>query len=186
MSPRGEIHVPSKGNSTSPLEQHKYNNINIREETSPFPLLSFGEYQILKLKEKDYLTFCEKYGKNLFDEELITADNWLEANGATRENYRAFMQNWMNRRKDGSPTDKKEDLIEKNKAYAQEVIKTIKGRMNPKEVIIHSNSSYVELGAPNHPHTTVLKFSEHGFKDQLDGELRKRGLADIIKEKQLT
>lgn len=146
----------------------------------PPPLISFGEYKRVKITQKDYDSLCNKFGKKRVEEQVIRADNWLEANGQTKKNYKAFMQNWMLRPQYHNLQAQKEDLQEKNKEYATKIVKTLRKNNVPKEVKLYIASSYMEIGAANHPTTQVLMFTENGFKEQLDNILRKMNLIKYL------
>jgi hypothetical protein len=68
------------------------------------------------------------------------------------------------------------DVIENNKKYAQEVAFKYNGE-NGHEVI--ALGKYIEITC--YPYSQCLEYTEHGFKDQLDNELRKRGIVKVPK-----
>jgi hypothetical protein len=144
----------------------------------PLSLLSFGEYEILKLKEGDYKSLCAKYGTAKVDEELIKADRWLEQEGKKKKNYKAFMQNWMEREWNKKPS--KETLSDKNKAHAIEIVKNLKENHLPKKYEIDILSSHMEIHDRSIAHCDVLNFSENGFKDQLESILRKLNIINYL------
>lgn len=160
---------------------HK-SNIKISKEMqkpvagAPLPLLSFGEFKRVKLTQEDYDDLEKRFGKQKLQDLITAVDGNLEERGITRKNYKATLLNWERREKTFNPISKREDIQEKNKSYAQEVVKTLKENLLPGAIKLEAATSYLEIGALNHPHTKILNYSENGFKEQFENELRRMDL----------
>lgn len=74
----------------------------------------------------------------------------------------------------------KEDREFENEMYAQEIEKTLRKNGIPKEVMIHVNSSYIEIGMKSHPTARIIKFTEKAFKGMVWNTLRKMGLLQYL------
>ena len=175
----GELPIYKASNILN--KKKKKESPNSKSSDVPLPsLLSFGEFQRIKLTQQDYNDLEKRFGKQKLENLITAVDGNLEERGITRKSYKATILNWERREKIFNPKAKKEDIQEKNKAYAQEVVKTLKKNLIPKGVKLYVNSSYIELGDRHHPTATILQFSENGFKDQLKNELRRMNLIKYL------
>lgn len=144
----------------------------------------YGEYKKVKLTEKQYDELKEKFGEDKLKELIQAVDEWCEENGKAKKNYKLTILNWEKRQRQWDPQAKKESLTEANKKKAFDAITKLKAGAkmgsipNPlfQDIKIHAHPTYIEFGSRSHPTSKTLKYSEHGFINQLENEFRKTGL----------
>ncbi len=177
----GELHnILSSNNIIKKKERERK---KVVATAPPSPLISFGEFKKIKLTQRDYDSLQKSIGKEELDKTIRDADEWLAASGKTKKNYKAFLQSWIRREKEFNSSNHqcvKLNILEKNKTYAHNVEKILRKNGIPKEVKLHANSSYLEIGLKNHPTTTIIEFKEKNFQERLRNELQKMELMQYL------
>jgi len=71
------------------------------------------------------------------------------------------------------PKEQREKL---NREGAKKIVDILKKNPIHKDFLIDCCSTFIELGRRSHPNKVVINYSEHGFQDQLENELRRMDL----------
>ncbi len=160
---------------------HKTNNIEREREDHPLTpqgerarssTFSKGNVQI-----QDYSSLELQFGKKQVDDMIDQLNDFSEIDPVKFKRYAshdAVIRSWIKRelKKPKSSTQKKESLSEENRSYAKEL--ALKNPDYVKRGIIHEATDYFELNYQNS--VLCLKYSEAGFKDQVENWFRKCSL----------
>lgn len=151
-----------------------------RERAKPLsctpPLFSFGKH--IKMKQDEYDKFVAEYGTNVISEYLQSMDDYIASiRGKPYMDSAAALRNWMRRDKKNG----KENVVEeKNEDFALKIADDFNQVRGPqRKVKLEALHGRLEIFS-THPNSTipatVIKYSENGFKDQVDNALEKWGL----------
>lgn len=147
---------------------------------APPPKVSFGEFKRVKLTQADLNDLVERFGKEKINATIDAVDSWCEENGKTKKNYKLTILNWIKREPQFNPQAKKEEIQQKNRQLASEIKKKLEQAGVQRKIRFDLCSTCLELGSYDHPHVKAIPFNENGFRDQLEGFLRKTNLFSLI------
>jgi hypothetical protein len=148
--------------------------------SAPPPKVSFGEFKRVKLTEDDLNDLVERFGKEKINATIDAVDRWCEENGKMKKNYKLTILNWIKREPQFNPQAKKEEIQQKNRQLASEIKKKLEQAGVQRKIRFDLSSTCLELGSYDHPHVKAISFNENGFRDQLEGFLRKTNLFSLI------
>lgn len=162
--------TPDKKTPPTPSKGERANARSVSGSSSEKK--SFGEEGHVKLTVEEHWKLFEKYGGTRLTALIEELNDYLGSTGKRYKSHYHTLKQW-HRRKDDEPSAV--DTPEKNKTYAQQIadnFNPVRCRqvgcridvLNQQVEIVASQGNYVPF---------VLKYSEKGFKDQLDNALHK-------------
>lgn len=142
--------------------------------------VAFGSF--VRLRTEDYDNLCKDHGKEIIDDLIDDMNNWVPNNKPFKD-YLAALRNWLKRRKNGSNSSlnrPKEGSrhVESNKALAKKIEQNFRHLILKGEIRINLHD--IEFVSGNH--CLVIKYEDHGFKDQVLNRLMKMGwdITDLL------
>lgn len=181
---RGAVNCGSEVHKNAPLgcskmhpspyiENKEYKK---EERKDPPPLFSFGKH--IKMNQSEYDQFIAQYGKTVIDEYLQSIDDYISSvRGKPYIDSAAALRNWILRDKKNG---KEKVGEESNEDFAKKIAESYNQVRGPlRQVKLEALNGRLEIYSSHRTSTraaTVIKYSENGFKDQVESALRKWGL----------
>lgn len=130
----------------------------------------------IKMKQKEYEDFVQAYSPDFITKLLQEMDDYLSAHGKSYKNYAAALRTFISKRKES----KGGEAMESNETFAKKIAENYNQVRAPqRQVRLDAMNGRLEIYS-THPTSTrpatVIKYSENGFKDQVEHALRKWGL----------
>jgi hypothetical protein len=177
---RTTVHPIAK--CSSPPEAPQFAQINInktniktKREAKP-PRTLFGSHVLLY--EKEYEELCEKYGKERLDRMIEKMNLGIASKGYEYKCFKSTIQSWFLNEKDDGVKNYKTDSSEKNIEFCKSIIQ----QYNSRTYYINLLSKEVEFTPRGNGQPICLRYSENGFKEQFENNLRKCGFEKVTKK----